>query len=389
MPIKALISFGREAVIRASKLLLQDERLRKKLIVKYYNISILATKRAKGVFAYDFFAPEQIVKSKHFLCKEEYKGNFFYGISNTLENYCGYEKPIKACIEHGVYFGDYVNEKEAVKSGFPAVITFSRQREKHLRSASNKMIFPIGPYIYYALPSLSEDEINSKKRELGKTLLFFPSHSIERVETQFDIKNLIEQIQDFKAKHNFQTVIVCLYYRDVELGRCKVYRDAGFLTACCGRREDPAFLRRQKSLLLLADYTASNSIGTHIGYSILLHKPHTVFQQKIKFATDSRAENRQVTDLYMSEAAREKSEVECAFTIYSDVITKEQERICNRYWGNNLVLEPHKMKYILQICEEVYTQADHKESKFEMCEKECINKFIMREPDAKFLERLL
>lgn len=43
-----------------------------------------------------------------------------------------------------------------------------------------------------------------------------------------------------------------------------------------GHQLDINFLNRLKTIILLSDYTCSNSIGTHTGYCVYLGKPHLV-----------------------------------------------------------------------------------------------------------------
>ena len=70
-----------------------------------------------------------------------------------------------------------------------------------------------------------------------------------------------------------------LYYQDILNGDAAIFEDAGFVVVTCGYREDCHFLERQRTLIKLADFTMSNSIGTHVGYCVYMGKPHYSFKQ--------------------------------------------------------------------------------------------------------------
>lgn len=363
--IDKAISIVREWTNQATKSLIQNERIRKKMVVLYYNAQmvLLPPKRfhseEENVFDYT-----KIVKDKRHLCREEYRGNGFYGTGKVLKDYSGFSGKIYACIEHGVYFGDYINERECVKSGFPAVITFGPKRIEHLKSKSSKLLYAIGPYIFYAHDLLSPEKIQQIKREFGKTLLVFPTHSIDRVSVDMNSVSLIQKINKFKEEHQFKTVLVCIYYKDVETGRNKEYEDAGFRVVSAGRREDDQFLNRLHTFFSIADYSISNNVGTHIGYSIVLGKPHMILTEEVHYKANSSAETRHVTTLYNDSAVLEKQHVLEAFEHYTDIITENQKEVCKEYWGLGQVRSPKEMNEILSLCSVLFYDAGKKEENF-------------------------
>ena len=70
--------------------------------------------------------------SKVSFSKEVYRGNAFYGIGRVLREYCGAPHSLKACVEHGVYFGSYVSNAELERSDLPALVTFGDARFNHI-----------------------------------------------------------------------------------------------------------------------------------------------------------------------------------------------------------------------------------------------------------------
>lgn len=335
----------REIIINLSKIIFYDEVLRKKCIVVLYNLKTLFYRKNKSC---DLFNYSEIIKNKRFFCHELYMGNFLYGTANTLRMYSDYKKPIKACIEHGIYFGDFINKDEVLKSGYSTVITFGDSRKDIiLRHKNDKNVICIGPYIQYAEPILDDGEIKNIRRKNGKTLLVFPSHSIGGIDIKYNINSFIGKVNDFKKKYGFKTVLVCLYYKDIEKGVDREYINEGFCVVSAGRREDQDFLRRLKSFILLSDYAISNNIGTHIGYTILLNVPHTILRQDIKYISTKVDSKKHIENIYDNLAVMQKKEIFEAFREYVPKITETQRRICDKYWGFRYVMNKEKLKEIL------------------------------------------
>lgn len=326
----------KEYAIRLSKVLVKNEINRKKLVVLIYNLKILFKKTNTTCSIFDYTT---LLSNKRFFCHEFYKGNFLYGIAKNLRIYSNYNKPIEACIEHGVYFGDYINKDEVLNSGFKSIITFGDSRKKIIQKYNpNMQILCIGPYIHYAKSTLTKNEINKIKKENGKTLLFFPSHSVGGVNASYNYDSLINEINIFKNDNGFKTVLICLYYKDIENGSDIKYKNSGFKVVSAGRREDPDFLNRLKDLILLSDCTASNTVGTHVGYSICLNKPHVIFQQKIKYDVVESARKKDIENINDDLAIKQKNEITEAFRVYSKKITTKQLHVCEKYWGFNHIL---------------------------------------------------
>ncbi|WP_240055529.1 hypothetical protein [Bacteroides uniformis] len=178
-------------------------------------------------------------------------------------------------IEHGLYVDDYVPMAAWCKTT-KRIMTFSNIRVKGLGSL-HKPVIAIGPYIHYAECMLNSEEMNSLKKELGKTLLFFPTHTCCEGGLEYEIHCMIDELLELKEKLGFDTVIVNMYYLDENKnGFGDLYNKAGFKVTTAGHQLDINFLNRLKTIILLSDYTCSNSIGTHTGYCVYLGKPHLV-----------------------------------------------------------------------------------------------------------------
>lgn len=275
--------------------------------------------------------------------------NSFYGIEPALIEYSGYKGKVCAAIEHGVYFGRTI-ESEVTCNPYPGIITFGPQRRRHLRSRFDRLILEVGPFIHYCRSYLGDGELQYLKSSLGKTLLFFPKHSIEGVEIRADINETCRQIDSIKEQNAIKSVLVCLYFNDIPTPLPKLFEERGFTVVCCGHRSDPSFLPRQKSLIELSDITASNSVGTHIGYCHLLGKPHLLISQSIS-EKDYREDVSKDDETQRSRTC-EMKEVEAAFSRWEN--GDEQKRVVKKYWGTGKLKTPEQLLAAFIALEEIY-----------------------------------
>lgn len=345
----------RDFVNRTSRYLL-SEPLRKKVVEAYY------AGRAMHLNRNSTFAPHtgndlidrRLTLGYRIKCSRGvYRGNCFYGAAYWMQRYAGVKTALKACVEHGVYFGNYVNEAELDGSGLPCLITFGPARVSHVAEVSDVPVIPVGPYIAYASDYLSQEETNGIKALLGNTLLVFPSHSVDRVKVRYEIDDLIAEIKRVTAAHSIDSVLVCLYYRDILNGAAEAYEQHEFTVVTAGYREDVLFLSRLRSLIGLADLTMSNGVGTHVGYCAYLGKPHYVYRQEKLFEADGSADAIEFDNPYKKLAEQEKTEVAQAFDSFeNDLLTING--VCEKYWGFRNVLANSKMAELIELCDQAY-----------------------------------
>ena len=280
--------------------------------------------------------------------------NNLYGLSFCLKKYANLDinKSLDASIEHGLFIGNLVRKDDII---YPvkSIITYENRRITHLKNSGiNKSIIPIGPYIHYATPLLSEEEYRKLKEKLGKVLLVFPSHGIINVNTKYDIDNFIADIESIKS--NYDTVLVSLYWADItNESLVKKYIDKGYLIVTSGHRYDLNFLSRQRSIIELADFTMSNSIGTHIGYCIYLGKPHYVFQQEIGYSYKNKSSEKHFLAARSKENYRsycdECREILSYFNTKDSIITYSQKQIVDEFWGTSWIRTPLELSQLLPI----------------------------------------
>lgn len=210
----------------------------------------------------------------------------FYGFNYVLADYINKSK-IKSHItnEHGFIFSSFVSDYYIPKN---IVLTFSDYREGLLKEyySSKLNIVKIGPYIHYADSILSSVKAETVKNKIGKTLLVFPFHSIDGVLSSFDTEDFIKRIEEYKAKNNFDTVLVCLYWKDIQIGRAEEYIRRGYKVTTAGHINDIYFLNRLRAIIELSDFVVSNEVGTYIGYCLCLKKEIRLINQKSGFVVE-------------------------------------------------------------------------------------------------------
>jgi hypothetical protein len=278
---------------------------------------------------------------------EAVKDSNFYGVYHSLKEYSGVTK-IYNSIEHGLYLGNYVPFASYLRTT-KSIITFSDNRKKHLINAKiNKPIYKIGPYIHYAKLPVSENEFIKLKQSLGKTLLLFPSHSIKNFNVRMDVLELIEKVK--KLALNYDSILVCLYYKDIlDAYYLQYFEKAAFKIVTAGNTYDINFLSRLKLIIELADFTVSNTVGTHTGYCVYLNKPHFIIEQEVELSGENNTRIKNYRDEKQIESlSEEKDEILKEFSIYSESITEKQKKVIDKYWGISSIKQPEDLLDILK-----------------------------------------
>lgn len=276
--------------------------------------------------------------------------NNCFGIGYCIRNYCGLKiSHINAFVEHGYFFGQYVSDQET-KSFAKVILTFGDIRKKHIESRINKKAVPIGPYIHYAPDYLSPEQYAQKKKELGRVLLVFFSHSGTGCSVEFDVDYIISKIESIRD--DFDTVVISLFWSDIKEEITAKLEEMGYRVFSAGHRYDYQFLSRVKTMISLADVTMSNCISTHIAYCSYLKKPHWFVDQDIiakaetKKAKDNIRIGTQITNDPV--AIVERDEIASAFKLYSKELTDEQRLVCEKYFGFNYIRRPDELSEIIK-----------------------------------------
>lgn len=275
--------------------------------------------------------------------------NDWYGNAGNFKKYMKLPQsyPFKFVNEHGVFLTEQVAETE-LDSDLPTFVTYSDYRVEVLKKYK-KNVFKIGPFIHYASHFFTEEKIASEKKRLGKNILVFPGHSLKALVQKYKNDFFLKNIK--KVAGDFDTVRICLYWIDIQLGFHKYYQDLGFECVTAGHILDPYFVPRLKSLIDIADLTISNDASTHIGYCIYMNKPHIVFHEFPKLETSKQWTER-VSKLWSSKPYLETIE---AFSKVKFSISANQRKLVHHYFGSKEDTKTkEQFKKIVSLSEKIY-----------------------------------
>lgn len=273
----------------------------------------------KGLSSYIPYYPMEPVKDSN-----------YYGQCYWVKKYAGLDENLNISFEHGLYYGDYIPYSSYCKTVY-RIITFSEVRKRVLDKL-HKPVIPIGPYIHYAPSLLNDQDLLNIKTEFGRILLFFPVHSCGEKGNKFCLETIISTLKKISSEYGFQSVFVCMYYYDILYSDYAFqYERAGFKVVTAGHRLDINFLPRLKSIIQIADYTVSNSVGTHTGYCIYMNKTHSLIEP-----------------MDYSMMSEDFIEITNAFLRFSHEIDKTQYDVVRKYWGTDLLKTPEELRLLFQ-----------------------------------------
>ena len=315
------------------------------LKMRYTSAFEVEVERRNGLSLFDF---EALSADMPYGPREGVIDNNLYGHVQALRTYSGATGRLDAYLEHGYFWGGIVHH-DAHAWWVPRVLTLSSHRVSILRQKlPKKEAVALGPYIHYAQPVLSSMEMKALKASLGRVLLVFPSHAVKGTKAEFNLKEFIERVKILGL--GYQSILISLYYLERDFPeRVAAYREAGFKVVTSGHRFDPNFIRRQRALIELADLTASNDMGTHVGYCLYLNKPHVMIHQEVKLqevaaGALTRLQNQGAGDTF-SMAKAEMEEGAQLFTDSWEAMDQAKARqwVATR-WGFDDVKSPDEIK---------------------------------------------
>ena len=279
----------------------------------------------------------------------------------TLKEYAGLpaDYEIKAFIEHAAQLSDYTQGGFRVHPTLPSIVISMFRVSVIENIPENNGAYAVGPYVAYSKSALSKDKFESEKDRLGRNLLVFPAHSIRGLQASYDIDTFRKKIEDIAT--DYDSVRICLYWKDVLLGTAEKYKEYGFEVVTAGHYYDPMFMPRLKSIIETSSMTMSNKLGTYIGYCIYLNKPHYLIKDDVemdKIISDGKEFAEKEYNLSHSMRNRLKNpDIDLIFELLSknqDYITDDQYNQLNKYWGFDQVKTSKQLRKLLLEIEGEY-----------------------------------
>ncbi len=289
---------------------------------------------------------------------EIYAPNDFYGNASALKSYLN--KPpsyaVKAAMEHSAELGQG-NWMLNVQAPLPAVISMSPSRHAFIRPHTNKSLYAVGPYVHYAPHALSEEELHYERKRLGRNLLAFPAHSTHYVTCDHSVDKFSMLLRELGKE--FDSVRVCVYWKDVLDGTADEYARRGFECVTCGHMFDHMFLPRLKSLIAISSMTVSNALTTALGYSVFMGIPHYYHPSVVGYGCqDEETFKIMLGESHYREASSDIREIEEVFSEFSQEVTPRQYETADRYWGLSSTLDKDGLAALFQELEAMYRVRD-------------------------------
>jgi hypothetical protein len=177
-------------------------------------------------------------------------------------------RPLPFMLEHGVNFSD-VSSYEDPLPWVRSYLCMGPKRAERLKTRFDVGSFALGPYIQYARFLLLEQRQQQLRRELGRTLLVIPAHTVVNVDRRWEALDLIARIEAYRQQEPYDTVIWQCFWKDEPPSGLP----ADWIVACNGHYSNPWFLDCQRTLMELSDAVVACSLGTHVGYALALNRP--------------------------------------------------------------------------------------------------------------------
>jgi hypothetical protein len=274
---------------------------------------------------------------------EMYPANDIYGLAKELKRFAGIADnySLRCIIEPGVGLKDDYYFQEHATPPYSCVLQVSNQRKAVY--GGERLAFAIGPYIHYAQHAYTQEELAAEKQRLGHNLLVFPDYVSYVPNVIFDEDTFIRAVE--KCSVSFDSVVICLQWRDVLKGRAKAYEDKGYQVVTAGHIYDAASLGRLKSFIECSSAIFSNSYDEYIGYAIFMNKPVSLFNMYLSCT------QRSADYFFSTEVGKEFQRVFSLFSAHPDCITEDQYCYASQKWGFSSIREKEELLSILVIAE--------------------------------------
>ena len=296
---------------------------------------------------YNIFDYYGINRERYDECSVVDEGNKYYGMNHILKRYSNYEGVINASIEHGFCMLDSSNISSHFESNVPVYLVPSVQRAEFLKDKIDKIIIPIGPIIHYAKNLYGEYALKSTKKELGKTLVVYPLHNIENMCYLEDRRRFIEHVKTIVEKYEFNTVLVSIYFIDLERGAHLAYQKEGWNIVSAGRRLNYDYMDCVRTILSLADYSIFQSYTSALGYCGYMGIPFSIY------SADLQADFGGKTEYGTLGPMDRMKEFEIMFSEYSPSFSQKQNEFCSYWHGYDCVRSEEELHLIFDFCEAI------------------------------------
>jgi hypothetical protein len=229
--------------------------------------------------AMDVSELEKLCAERTEITSEWFTPNDFYGHATLIKRYCGLPQdfvlpgvmPHAPSLQHSVWDAE-------VNHPLQRHLVFSSVQEKIYPAFSKKPITVIGSPFYCGLNLLADEVAGIRQRARGT--IVFPFHSTHHVTIEYDSDSFLNQLKQLPGE--WKPITICMYWRDVQMGRHRPYIDAGFDCVSAGHIYDHDFLLRFIREVAARERCFTNEMGTCAYLCSALGLPVTIYRQEYK-----------------------------------------------------------------------------------------------------------
>lgn len=294
-----------------------------------------------------FLAPspaelEHLCAERPLASVEAFSGNAFYGMAEVLKRYAGLppERPLPGVLPHGAHCASNIWEEE-LRHPLPHVLLWSEEQRELYARATRKTLHVIGSPLLYAA-RLIAPELDELRHHAAGTLVF-PVHSTHHLTARYDEGELIARIAELPEA--YQPIRICLYWRDVQLGRHRRWQDAGFTCVSAGHMFDPEFPFRLLRLVSSHRRAAANGVGTAVLCASVLGLPVKMLRQP---SSHDGSEARYVGELASSLDLPVATAFHESADLPLDQAAERQRPLAHRAFGSHALHTPADLRHLIE-----------------------------------------
>jgi hypothetical protein len=265
---------------------------------------------------------------------EIFRPNAWYGFARQIKKYAKWPLPLPIVVPHGVELSKQYLWMNEIENELPAIWAFPKNRYKIYKKygKDKKVLNGCSPWLFL---------LTSKQQILGRSgTVALPAHSTHHVTANFNDQRYADYLKRNINKEN--PVTVCMFWRDIELGRDKNYLEKGLPVISAGHMFDENFADNLFKIFRSFEYMHTNEIGNHLYYAastgckVILKK-----NQKIKYKANKEILKRDVSNALLYSQERKIT------NIFSSREFRLQKKLSLQLLGNQNKPTPFEMFIIL------------------------------------------
>lgn len=223
------------------------------------------------------------------------------------------ELPLNIYADHGAMDFCFKIYPHEINNSAYAFFGFHKQKIMEFKTVSQQNCYKVPqPLIWY------RREHDIKQVDNPQGTIFYAMHSTPDMLAVYDVKEICDMLKALPEE--MQPVSVCLFMTDIHRGEHLKYMENGVPVYTAGNVWDIRFVDRFYEILRHFKYSASNSLGSYVIYSLEMGIPFSLIRQQTKLINLT---DENLPKGIISEGARQEK-IENLFLGLQNSITKQQ-----------------------------------------------------------------